>query len=96
MKIFEAKAWMGPLALAATLSACGSQTQESSETKTICGATRDFVAINSYTGPEEWVQLREEAVGRINYGCTGTYIGTVAEPTVQSISKNFWWVRSFG
>jgi S1-C subfamily serine protease len=56
---------------------CGDGTVETSEVKSICGYTKDFVAINSYRGPVSFVQGREEAVGRLNKNCSGTYIGSV-------------------
>ncbi len=55
---------------------CGVSTDSTdSEVKSICGKTQDFVAINSYSGSLSWVQNREEAVGRLNQNCSGTYIG---------------------
>lgn len=68
---------LGVIALFASSCGAPSPSSEDSESKTICGATSDFIPINDYKGEKEWVNLREEAVGRINYSCTGTYLGTV-------------------
>lgn len=56
---------------------CGDGTEDTSEVKSICGKTQDFVPINNYRGTVSYVQEREEAVGRLNKNCSGTYIGTV-------------------
>jgi len=57
---------------------CGDGTDETSELKSICGKTEDFVPINKYNGSLKWVQKREGAVGRLRAGnaaCSGTFIG---------------------
>jgi V8-like Glu-specific endopeptidase len=59
------------------MNGCGTDLAEISEVKSICGTTQDFVAINSYRGTSSYVQSREEAVGRLNRNCTGTFIGTI-------------------
>ncbi len=56
------------------LPACGKD-YEASEPLSICGTTTDFTPVNKYRGPLTWVQTREEAVGRLNRGCSGTFIG---------------------
>ena len=60
------------------MSGCGSPDDRvsNSEVKSICGTTEDFVPINSFAATPSWVQVREEAVGRLNKSCTGTYIGS--------------------
>jgi len=63
-------------------SGCGDGTKETSEMESssvtsICGKTEDFVPINKYRGAVSFVQDREEAVGRLNRGCSGTYIGSI-------------------
>ncbi len=64
------------------MSGCGTDlTDNNSEVKSICGKTRDFEAINTYAGAVSFVQTREEAVGRLNKNCSGTYIGTVGSYT---------------
>lgn len=65
------------------MSGCGSDnvTDSASEVKSICGSTSDFTAINSYTGSVSFVNAREEAVGRLNKNCSGTYIGTFGSYT---------------
>jgi len=62
------------VALLSGLAACGSQPQNS-EPLSICGTTTDFIPVNKYRGPLTWVQTREGAVGRLNRGCSGTFIG---------------------
>ncbi|MFY7929631.1 MAG: trypsin-like serine peptidase [Oligoflexus sp.] len=59
------------------ISACGAASETDSEVKSICGRTEDFVPINAYSGRTEWVQTREESVGRLNRNCSGTYIGDI-------------------
>lgn len=59
------------------MTGCGDGTSETSEVKSICGSTQDFVPVNNYRGTVSFVQSREEAVGRINRNCSGTYIGAV-------------------
>src|SRR6478609_7945863 len=58
------------------ISGCGDNLTETSEVKTICGAAEDFIPINAYR-EAGFVQTREEAVGRLNRSCSGTFIGTV-------------------
>jgi V8-like Glu-specific endopeptidase len=63
-------------------SGCGDGTVETSEMEigeviSICGKTEDFVPINKYRGPVSFVHAREEAVGRLNRSCSGTYIGSI-------------------
>lgn len=59
------------------MNGCGDGTTETSEVKSICGKTEDFVPVNNYRGTVSFVQSREEAVGRLNRNCSGTYIGNV-------------------
>jgi len=60
------------------MNGCGDDMSETtSEVKSICGKTQDFVAVNDYRGTVSFVQSREEAVGRLNRSCSGTFIGTV-------------------
>jgi hypothetical protein len=54
--------------------ACGKD-YEASEALSICGTTTDFIPVNKYKGPLSWVHSREGAVGRLNRGCSGTFIG---------------------
>jgi len=73
--VTEALRWsLVSAALLCGLAACGSQPQNS-EPLSICGTTTDFTPVNKYRGPLTWVQTREEAVGRLNRGCSGTFIG---------------------
>lgn len=44
-----------------------------------CGPRLDFMPVNSYSGPFQWTQLREDAVVLVNSDCTGTYIRTAAK-----------------
>ncbi len=62
------------------MSGCGADLADTSEVKSICGTTRDFTPINEYK-VVSFVQDREEAVGRLNKNCSGTYIGTVGSYT---------------
>jgi V8-like Glu-specific endopeptidase len=59
------------------MNGCGADLAETSEVKSICGKTQDFVPVNSYRGTSSFVQSREEAVGRLNRNCSGTFIGNV-------------------
>jgi len=73
--VTEALRWsLVSAALLCGLAACGSQPQNS-EPLSICGTTTDFIPVNKYKGPLSWVQSREGAVGRLNRGCSGTFIG---------------------
>jgi V8-like Glu-specific endopeptidase len=60
------------------ISACGVEADrtEDSTVKSICGRTEDFVPINTYSGKNDWIQQREESVGRLNRNCSGTFIGS--------------------
>jgi V8-like Glu-specific endopeptidase len=75
------------VSLLSALIACGSPTPNSeplsinSDPLSICGKTSDFIPINRYNGPLTWVQKREGAVGRLNRGCSGTFIGNHANKT---------------
>ncbi len=63
------------------LAACGSDATRSIDSASViiqatqCGPTADFVPVNAYDGPMDWVSDRENAVAFINGACTGTYFG---------------------
>lgn len=67
------------ISLLPILTSCGSDhDSEPSELRSICGKSTDFIPINKYKGSLNWVQKRENAVGRLHAGnalCSGTFIG---------------------